>query len=420
MSVAQCKAKLSESQLCLETGRYLGLCYELVKTYHKRRGINSQKVQALQQLRVPIHRPTITKQDIEFVAEKLGECQVSGRAPVVNEFENSFAAYLGVRHAVAVSSGTAALHVAMLACGVTSGDRVVEPSLTMMSTAFAASYIGAEVLPVDVEASHWCIDPQKLAEVTKDRPKAVVAVHLYGIPARVDEIEEFARKNKMLLIEDCAEALGTRFNGRPVGTYGDVATFSFFSNKLITTGEGGMIATNSQRIAARARSLRDLSFGKKNKFVHDRLGYSYRMSAMQASLGLSQLRRAEDIAYRKRTIGEAYHRDLQGTPLLQLHPERPGNVSIPWMYSVLVKGPIGLRDKLMRDLANSGIETRPFFVPIHQQPVYSRRIRRRVFPISEDLSRRGLNLPSSLDLSEREIESIATAVKSGLRAESNS
>ena len=367
-------------------------------------------------LRFPIHKPTITKEDIEFVAKKLEEGQISGRAPVVNQFEETFASYLGVKYAVAVSNGTAALHVALLACDIAPGDCVAQPSLTMMSTAFAASYIGARILPIDVEEDYWCIDPNLVYSARRPKPKAIIAVHLYGNAASVDEISEFAEKTHVPLIEDCSEAFGARLSGRSLGTFGDVATFSFFSNKLITTGEGGMVATNDEEIAARARNLSDMCFGKKNKFLHNGLGYNYRMSAMQAALGLSQLRRAEELIRAKRAIGEAYRRELEAAPL-ELHPERPNSVSYPWMYSVLVPKhqEYGLRDLLMKDLAESGIETRPFFVPIHQQPLYARKMRGQRFPVSEDLSRRGLNLPSSTDLTVNEIKAVATVVKSSVR-----
>lgn len=364
--------------------------------------------------RFPIHKPTVTKEDIDFVAKKLEEGQISGRAPVVNQFEKTFASYLGLKHAVAVSNGTAALHVALLACDIAPGDCVAQPSLTMMSTAFAASYVGARILPLDVEEDYWCLDPRWVYSAR--RPKAIIAVHLYGNAASVDEISEFAEKTHVPLIEDCSEAFGASLSGRSLGTFGDVATFSFFSNKLITTGEGGMLATSDEEIAARARNLRDMCFGKKDKFLHDGLGYNYRMSALQAALGLSQLRRAEELVRAKRAIGEAYRRELEAASL-ELHPERPNSISYPWMYSVLVPKhqKYGLRDLLMKDLAESGIETRPFFVPIHQQPLYARKMRRQKFPVSEDLSRRGLNLPSSTDLTANEIRMIASVVKSSVR-----
>jgi perosamine synthetase len=367
--------------------------------------------------RLPIHRPEITKEDIGFVSKTLGDAQISGRAPVVSEFENAFATFVGLKHAVAVSSGTAALHVALLACGVSRGDRVVQPCLTMMATAFAASYIGAGILPVDVEQDYWCIDQTQIPDAMKGKPKAIIAVHLYGNPARVDEIGEIARSRGTFLIEDCAEALGARLNDKQVGTFGDVAAFSFFSNKLITTGEGGMIATNNEEIAAQARRFRDLCFGKTNKFLHDGLGYNYRMSAMQASLGLSQLGRVEDLIRRKSKVAEEYNRELSGMGI-ERHPERPNSFTLPWMYSILVPRTSrtnNLRDHVMQDLTDSGIETRPFFVPLHRQPVYAQEMEGLRFPVSEDLSSRGINLPSSLDLRENEISAVATTLKSSIR-----
>ena len=361
---------------------------------------------------IPISRPNITDEDIRAVAATLSRGEVSGRAPVVARFESAFSDYLGTEHAVACTNGTSALHLALAALGLRPGDEVIVPDLTMISPVFAVSYMGARPVPADVDSRHWGIDPFDLENRLSNKTRAVLAVHSYGNPVDMDAILRFAKKHDLFVIEDCSEALGATYRGRPVGTFGQVGTFSFFANKLITSGEGGMVVTNGKRLAREIKSLRDLRFGRRSKFVHDGLGFNYRMTAMQAALGLAQLGRIEEHLQKARWIARTYAALLGDIKGLQAHTEPPGTTGSFWMYSVVLPKRASRRDRdiLAERLAGRGIETRPFFTPVHRQPVYRGTVRGKGYPVSSYLSARGLNLPSGLTLTEDEIRTVGTAL----------
>lgn len=361
--------------------------------------------------KIPVSEPYVTEDDVEFVANVLREKQISGRAPVVHEFEDAFAGYLGVKYASACSSGTSGLHLAVKSLEMKPGDEVIVPALTMMSPVFALLYEGLRPVLTDVDSKYWTMDPKSIRQKVGKHTKAILVVHTYGNPVAMDEIRELADSYDLFIIEDCAEALGASFRDGKVGTFGDVCVFSFFANKLITCGEGGIVCSNKEDIAEDVRSLRDLNFGKKNKFLHQDIGYNYRMSALQAALGYSQLKRIDSHFSRARRIAELYNEHLSDITSLRLHQEPPETIGSFWMYSIVLEPPDLLREHVAGELAKNGIETRPFFVPVHQQPPCSDLFRNEAYPQSEFLSTRGLNLPSGLSLTEGEISYICDAIR---------
>jgi perosamine synthetase len=364
--------------------------------------------------RIPVSAPNILPEDADYVRSVLSENQASGRSPVVKQFEEAFSRYLGTKHAVACSNGTAALHLAVKSLGLREGDEVIVPALTMMSPVFALLYEGVRPRLVDVDRTHWVATPSAISKAVTKKTKAVLVVHLYGNPVEIDEVREMADRHGLFVIEDCAEALGATYRGRRVGNLGDASCFSFFANKLITCGEGGMVVTNDDEVGSKLVSYHDLCFGRKNKFLHESVGYNYRISAPQAALGLSQLRRIDEHLIRIRRIAGWYASSLRGVSGLELHTEPPNAVGSYWMYSVVVSGGQAVREKVAERLSKDGIETRPFFVPAHRQPACARLFSGESYPVSEYLSERGLNLPSGLGLTEGEVAAVCESLKRAL------
>ncbi len=349
-----------------------------------------------------------------YVEEALRSGWISGRGPYIEKFETEFSHWLGVKHCVAVSSGTSALHLALVALGITSEHEIVIPAFSMGAIAFAVTYTGAKPVLVDSEASTWNLDPAKIAEMVTRRTRAIIVMHTYGHPADMKPILEIAEENNLFLIEDAAEAHGAQYHGKKVGTFGDFACFSFFANKIITTGEGGLVATNDGDLAEAARSLRDMAFEKDpgRKFIHQKIGYNYRMTNLQAALGLAQLERIDDFVGIRRTNASLYNsllRDLKG---IATPPEQKWAKNVYWMYSVLLdETHFGIsRDELMIRFERDGIETRPFFTPVHKQPVFSKAYRGQSYEVAEALSMSGLNLPSGNTLSREEIATVCKRI----------
>jgi len=361
--------------------------------------------------KIPISEPFVQPEDIRLVAKALEEKQVSGRAPIVREFEIKFAEYIGAKYAIACCNGTAALHLAVRAIGVRARDQVITPAFTMMSPVFAVLYQGAKPVLADVDRDFWTLDARYVERRITRKTKTILVVHTYGNPASMDTIREIARRHDLHVIEDCAESLGATYKGRITGTFGDMSAFSFFSNKLITCGEGGMVCTNDEELADRLRSLRDLCFGRRNKFLHEGLGHNYRISALQAALGLSQLSRIHSHLDRVRKIAATYSENLANVEGLQLHREPPDSVGSFWMYSIVLEQNRLSRDRVIAELSKRGIETRPFFVPVHRQPFWPSHLRDENYPASEFLSRRGVNLPSGLSLTDEEIQYVCDNLK---------
>jgi perosamine synthetase len=281
----------------------------------------------------------------------------------------------------------------------------------MIATANAARYVGAEPVLVDADPVTWNLDPARLRDKLSSRTRALIAVHTYGQPAAMDAIRDFAERNGLVLVEDAAQAHGARYHGRPVGSIGDVAAFSLYGNKILTTGEGGILTTDDQQIAAMARELRDHAFSQDRHFWHRRIGFNYRMTNLQAAIGLAQTERLEELVAFRHENSRRYRRALAGVDGIELPPEIEGGVT--WMFGIRVTERFGIsRDELRRRLAARGVETRTFFVPLHAQPVYADRFRGQRYPVAEELGRSGLYLPSGPRLSLDDIAYVAEAVSS--------
>ena len=366
-------------------------------------------------MKVPLAEPDLSGREAEYVLECVQTGWISGKGKFVSKFEEEFAAYLGVEHAVAVCNGTAALHLAVRALDIGPGDEVIVPTFTMIACANAIRYVGARPVFVDSEPRTWNLDPGRVEEKITDRTRAIMVVHIYGHPADMGPILELAEEHGLYVIEDAAEAHGAEYKGRKVGTFGHLACFSFYANKIITTGEGGMVVTDDAELAERVRRLRDQGYNVKLRkwLIHDVVGYNYRMTNLQAAIGLAQLERVEELVEKRRRNASLYTSLLRNLPGITLPPEEPWAKNVFWMYTVLVdERAYGLgRDDLMRELEARGVDTRATFCPIHLQPPYKAEHGHESYPVAEDLGRRGLNLPSGNTLTEEQIRYVADCLR---------
>jgi perosamine synthetase len=365
-------------------------------------------------IKIPVASPQVTDSDISKVVECLRSGQVSGISPYVDEFESKFAKFCGCKYGVATSSGTTALHLALAALRVGIGDEVIIPTFTMVATANAVSYTGAKPVLVDSEEETWNIDPNKIEAKISRRTKAIMPIDTYGHPPDMDRIREIATKHGLPVIEDAAEAHGAEYKGRRAGSLGEVGCFSFYANKIITTGEGGMLVTDNEALAERAKWLRAHAFGRSGKhFYHEEIGFGYRMSGVQAALGLSQLKRIRKYVEERRQHASTYTKHLSELgDKVQFPPEASWAKNVYWMYSVLLRDNFGVnRNRLIELLSRDGIETRTLFYPIHVQPAYSYLAKGGGYPVSERLSRTGMNLPSGNGLTKDEILEVCDAMK---------
>jgi perosamine synthetase len=360
----------------------------------------------MSQNRIPIYQPDLGGNVKKYVNECLDTSWISSRGRFVAEFETKFAERIGVEHAASVCNGTVALHLALLALGIGPGDEVIVPTLTYIASVNAIAYTGANPVFVDSMRSTWQIDLEDVARHLTPRTRAIMPVHLYGQSCDMEPLMRLARDYRLFVVEDCAEAFGTTYRGRHVGTFGDIATFSFFGNKTITTGEGGMVVTNDRTLIERARHLKGQGLAAHREYWHDVVGYNYRMTNIAAAIGLAQLERADEFIARKRALARTYARLLDSLPV-ELHAEAEGTVHSYWMVSLLVPR-AEQRDPLRAHLAEAGIETRPVFYPVHTMPMYSRNYRKH--PAAEELAWRGINLPSWPGLDDAQIERIARSI----------
>lgn len=367
--------------------------------------------------KILIAEPQITELDIKYVIKALKSTWISGRGPYIERFEETFTEWLGADYGIATSSGTTALHLALAALEIGPKDEVIIPAFSMASLAFAVSYTGAKIRLVDAEQSTWNMDPHKIEEEITERTKAIMVMHTYGHPADMHPISKIAKKHGIYVIEDAAEAHGAEYKGKKVGTFGDISCFSFFANKIITTGEGGMIVTSDYQLAEKARLLRDMAFEKdtSRKFFHKHIGFNYRLTNIQAALGLAQLERINKFVRLRRRNAELYTKLLKEIEGIQPPPEANWAKNVYWMYSILIdEYDYGMnRDQLIKALEEKhDVETRPFFVPIHQQPVYRTFFKGKKYPVAERLSLSGLNLPSGNTLRANQVQYIANSIRS--------
>jgi len=367
----------------------------------------------MNKFKIPIANPEIGENEFTLVLEAIKSGWISSKGYFIDKFEQEFTKWMGVKHAITVSNGTAALHLALLALNIGPGDDVIVPDITFASPANMVIEVGAKPIFIDVNHEYWCIDPKKLEKSITNNTKAIIVVHLYGHPAKMDEILEIAERYGLYIIEDCAEAHGAEFMGRKVGSFGHIATFSFYGNKIITTGEGGMVITNDDDLADRIRLYRD--HGMKPRYWHIVVGYNYRMTNVQAAIGLAQLRKIDKLIEKKRYIARVYSEELSNIPGLELHPEMEWAKCVYWLYSILVdKGSFGLsRDELISQLSKDGIETRRFFYPLHVMPAYKQyaTLSSSNFKVSTYLSEHGMNLPSGPRISDDELMYIIDKIR---------
>lgn len=363
---------------------------------------------------LPVAEPKFGERELRYVSECVLTGWVSSAGKFVRQFEKQLAAYCGTKFAVSCSSGTSALHLSLLAAGIGSGDEVIVPSLTFIATANAVSFTGATPVFVDSEPGTWNIDPGLIEQAITERTKGIIPVHLYGHPANMDPILKIAEEYDLVVIEDAAEAHGATYKGRKVGSIGHLGVFSFYGNKIITTGEGGMVVTNNAEFAQKMRILRNHGMDSERRYWHQVLGYNYRLTNIQAALGVAQMEKIETILAKKRLIAETYKENLKNIKGITLPKEMPWAENVFWLYSILIDERLfGIsRDKLMAELEKNEIETRPVFPPVHSQPIYQNDLK---LQVAERLSSQGLSLPSSVNLRIDEIVGICNAIKSILR-----
>jgi perosamine synthetase len=363
---------------------------------------------------IPVCEPFITGEELKYVSDCIKTNWISSKGKYIEEFERKFSHYCGCQYGVSTTSGTTALHLAIASLGIRKGDEVIVPAFTMIATVFAIIYAGAKPVLVDSEPETWNIDVGQIEEKITPQTKAILPVHIYGHPCDMEPILDIAIRHGLYVIEDAAEAHGAEYKGKRVGGISDIGCFSFYANKIITTGEGGMIVTNKWEIAERARSLKDLAVSKERRFLHTDLGFNYRMTNIQAAIGLAQFHRIDELVERRRKNAHLYNSLLKDIEGIRLPVEKGWAKNVYWMYSILIEDEFGIsRDELVRRLAEKGIETRNFFIPMHRQPVFAnmRLFKRESYPIAEELSQRGLYLPSSSGLSEAEIGYICGAIR---------
>jgi perosamine synthetase len=367
---------------------------------------------------IPVSAPVIGEREIAYVTDAVRSGWVSSIGPYVDRFEATFARYVGVRHAVAVANGTVALHVTLHALGIGRGDEVVIPDLTFAATAHAVLLTGAIPVLADVEPGSWCIDPSAVRRALGPRTRAILPVHLYGQAADMSALGDLAREASVPVIEDAAEAHGATWANRMVGSLGRAGAFSFFGNKVITTGEGGMVTTDDDELASRIRFLKDHGMSRERRYFHSELAFNYRMTNLQAALGVAQLEHLEGFIAKKRLIHSWYAEALGDLPGLELNPELPDSRNVFWMTSVLLP-PDARPEDVARWLRERGIDSRPFFVPMSELPHLGglRRVSARgdgSCPVAASLSRRGLNLPSGCALSRDDVARAARALRDAL------
>ncbi|QND15474.1 DegT/DnrJ/EryC1/StrS family aminotransferase [Rhizobium leguminosarum bv. trifolii] len=368
---------------------------------------------------IPVNEPLLNGNESKYLLECIETGWISSEGPFITRFEREFAVTVGRKHAIAVANGSMALDAGMMALGLEEGAEVIMPSFTIISCAAAIVRAGCVPVAVDSDPLTWNIDPTKIEAAITPKTRAIMVVHIYGLPCDMAAINEIARRHDLKIIEDAAEMHGQTYNGQPCGSFGDVSIFSFYPNKHITTGEGGMIVTDSDALADRSRSLRNLCFLPARRFVHEELGWNMRMTNMQAALGCAQLERLPEFVERKRAMGSLYTELLQDLPGIQLPlPETSYARNIYWVYGIVLKDEIDFdAAEAMKRLAAKGVGSRPFFWPMHEQPVLQKMgfFKDADLPIAAKLARRGFYIPSGMALREDQIREVAGIVAEVIR-----
>ncbi len=360
---------------------------------------------------IPVCEPTLSGNELMYVSDTLKTGWISSAGKYIQEFEEKFSAYCGANYGVSCANGTLAIHLALLAIGIKEGDEVILPSFTMIGSCNPIVQIGAKPVFIDSELQTWNIDPAKIEEKITSKTKAVMVVHTYGHPVDMDAVLSVARKHNLIVIEDAAEAHGAEYKGKRAGSLGDIACFSFYANKIITTGEGGMVITNNEKWAERAKKLRNHFFGEP-RFLHQEVGYNYRLTNLQAAIGLAQLERIGEYVESRRKNAQLYNSLLKNIPGIILPPEASWAKNVYWMYGLLVDNDFPLTmPRLREELQKKGVETRTFFIGMHKQPAYAHLGVNGHYPNAEYLEKNGFYLPSSSHLTEEQIHYVAAAIK---------
>ena len=370
---------------------------------------------------IPVNKPLITKEDIIYLNKSISKGWISSEGPEVKKFENNFSNFIGHKYSVAVSSGTAALEIAVKSLKLQKGDEIIIPNFTIISNALAALKENLSIKLVDCSIKDWNMNIAEVEKKITKKTKAIIATHIYNFPIRVDILKKICDKNKIILLEDAAEVIGQKLNNKLCGSFGDISIFSFYANKQITTGEGGMITTNNKKLYEQSKSLRNLCFGKLDRFNHDDIGWNYRMTNLQASLGVSQLKRIKSIVNKRHKVGQEYFQRLKNNKNIYI-PEIARNYAknIYWVIAFVITNKNLKIDakKLMKMLIKYRIQTRPFFWPMHMQKVLKNKYKISngdSYKNSEYISRYGLYLPSSLDIKSNQIKFICDKVNSILK-----
>ncbi len=364
---------------------------------------------------IPVNAPVVTPESKALVAKALEEGWISSAGPYIEQFEKEFARYLGVKHAISVNTGTAALHIALLAAGIGEGDEVIVPAFTMAASWMAIMYTGAIPVFVDVEPDIYTINPNLIEQAITPKTKAIMPVHIYGHPSDMDPILKVAKAHNLLVIEDAAEAHGATYKGRLTGTIGDINAFSFYANKIITTGEGGMVTTDNDEFASLARRMKDLAHSQKKRFIHDALGYNYRLTSMQAALGSGQLKHIGDFLKTKTHMAEMYNQGLKDVPGLTLPSTRDWATHVYWMYAILIdQDKFGMdKDAFRTKLLEKGVDTRDFFYAPSTQPALTDQgMGKGTFPVTELIADTGCYLPSGLAITDAQIQTVCETIRS--------
>ena len=361
---------------------------------------------------IPVCEPWLAGNELKYITEAVETNWISSAGGYIHRFETMFAEKVGARYGVACANGTVALHLALATIDLRPGDEVLIPTFTMIATANAVTYLGAKPVLVDSEPVTWNMDVNQIEAKITPRTRAIIPVHTYGHPVDMDPLNVIAQKYGLFVLEDAAEAHGARYKDRRVGSLGDAASFSFYGNKIITTGEGGMVTTNREDVARLAWNLRDHAFSTERHFWHKFLGYNYRMTNLQAAIGLAQTEQLEKFVAARRANGAYYTEQLRQIPGIVTPPEATWATNVFWMYGILLEKEFGLtRDELRQALARRGVETRTFFIPMHCQPIYFDAYRGERYPVAEDFCHRGLYLPSASGLTREDIDAVVAAIR---------
>ena len=364
---------------------------------------------------IPVCVPLLNGKELEYLKDCIDTNWISSRGRYVAEFEKKFSQYCNCRYGITTTNGTSSIHLALASIGLKKGDEVIAPAFTMISSVFPIIYCGAKPVLVDCDPQTWTIDVSQIEEKISEKTKAILPVHIYGHPCDMDPILKIAKKHGLFVIEDAAEAHGAEYKDKKVGGLGDIGCFSFYANKIITCGEGGMIVTNNEEIDKHALFLKDLSFerGKGRVYLHYELSYNYRLTNLQAAVGLAQFEHINDFVNMRRRNAESYSEFLSGVSGIRLPVQKEWAKNVYWMYSILVEPEFGIsRDKLAEELAKRDIETRPFFVSMAKQPVFRNMqlFKGETYPVADCLSRKGLYLPSSSGLKNDELEYVCESI----------